>query len=374
MEQKNKNIPNRRPENRSANVIRITKMPKQFEKHLLESFDKRFILILFLSFVVHFATAFYFAINPPSAEISKSEIRKIQEQYASLVLKKEVIKEEVVEINQETKQIDEIATKEKKVEPEKEPEKEVKVEKKSEQVKETKVESVEGRKERRGTNTAARKKTRDQISKEVSSKGLLGLLSGSGSAASGEGVTDVLGDIDQTNSNLDDVFGQIDGLKKADGSGSSRRGARSVKGTRVTDGGGIDDLLTDRGTAKSTDIGRGGDLVVESLSSVANVDGIKSQGRDADDVSEVVAKHNSAIHYCYQRELKRSPDLKGKVVVRFTVKPSGKVSIVTIVSTTLKNKRVERCIVNRIKRWDDFGSIVASKGDATFRQVYTFGY
>ena len=84
--------------------------------------------------------------------------------------------------------------------------------------------------------------------------------------------------------------------------------------------------------------------------------------------------NNSAIQYCYQRELKRDPNLKGKIVVRFTIDISGKVRIVNIISSTLNNARVERCVVSRIQRWDDFGAIDASKGSESFRQVYTFGY
>ncbi|MDQ7051652.1 MAG: AgmX/PglI C-terminal domain-containing protein [candidate division KSB1 bacterium] len=96
-------------------------------------------------------------------------------------------------------------------------------------------------------------------------------------------------------------------------------------------------------------------------------------GRDIDAVAAIVKSHNAAIQYCYQRELKRNPNLRGKVVVRFIIDASGKVVEVSIVSSTLRNRRVERCIVNRIKRWN-FGAIEKSKGNTAFKQVYTFGY
>jgi len=50
------------------------------------------------------------------------------------------------------------------------------------------------------------------------------------------------------------------------------------------------------------------------------------------------------------------------------------IASVTIVSSTLNNERVASCVVNRIRRWDDFGAIDAKKGKMTIRQVYTFGY
>ena len=119
---------------------------------------------------------------------------------------------------------------------------------------------------------------------------------------------------------------------------------------------------------------RKGSIIVSNISAVANEQGKKSDCRNSDEVSEVVNSHNAAIQYCYQRELKRNPDLKGKLVVRFVINPSGKVKDVKIISSTINNPRVERCVVNRIRRWDDFGAIDPAKGDATFRQVYTFGY
>ncbi|MBN2013029.1 TonB family protein [candidate division KSB1 bacterium] len=355
--------------------VKITQLPKQFHKSLFDGWDQRFLLILLASFIVHFSTAFYFALHPPTVDVSASDIKRIQEQYASLVLKQDIVEEPEVIESVETPITDELQGSEEKAAKEDIGEKDAAKENVKKGPEETKVATAEGRKEKRTAGVAERKRTREQISKEVSSKGLLGLLSGSGSAASGESVVDVLRDVESTSGNLDDVIGQIDGLKKA-GAGDTpgARGNRSVKGNRVTSGGGIDDLITDRGSAKSSDVGRGGDLVVSSISSVESADGVHTDSRDSDEISMVVNKHNAAIQTCYTRELKRNPDLKGKVVVRFTIEPSGKVSKVDVVSTTLNNPRVERCILSKIRRWDDFGPIDASLGSATVRQVYTFGY
>ncbi len=221
--------------------------------------------------------------------------------------------------------------------------------------------------------------SREQISQEVSSKGLLGLLTGSGSNAQGEAVTDVLGEAAGGQGDLDKVLGNLDGLKKSGKSTAGSiikqgNGQIAQKGTRSTETGGIDELLVEKGQAKSTDIQRTGNIVVEEVSEVADERGIKSESRDSDKVSEVVNGHNSSIQYCYQRELKQNPDLKGKLVVRFTIGPDGKIKDVKIISSTLNSPSIERCVLSRIKRWDNFGAIDPAKGDATFRQVYTFGY
>ena len=354
----------------------IAKFPKEFERQWSDIIDKRFVLILLITFTFHFITALYFAINPPTDKITYKDIKKIQNQFVDLILK-----EPIKEIEDEH---DEIIFSEKTF---------VKNEEvttiKDEQKKSVGSASTDGMKiaGSKGGTTGARatsydggtdnrRITKDHISKEVSSKGLLGVLSGT--KTSGEGAADILG---EGAGDVDNVFNKLEGMNvsgagskgMADGSGSGT-GTHGVKGSRTTSGGRIDNVIAGRGTAKSTTVTRKGSIVVSSISAVENEDGLRSDSRNSDDVSEVVNSHNNAIQYCYQRELKRNPSLKGKLVVRFLIKPNGKVSEVTMISSTLNNPRVERCVVNRIKRWDDFKAIDPLKGDAVFRQVYTFGY
>jgi TonB family protein len=157
--------------------------------------------------------------------------------------------------------------------------------------------------------------------------------------------------------------------------GSGDGGGREVRGSRATSAGGIDALVHGLGEGKTKGVQRTGDLVVGNEEPLIETEEGKTAGsRDQDAVAAVVAKHTSAIQYCYQRELKRSPNLKGKLVVRFVITPQGTVATVTIISSTLNNANVENCVVERIKRWDDFGAIDPAKGNTTIRQVYTFGY
>jgi TonB family protein len=353
--------------------------PKDFERSLKDLFDKRFVLIWMVTFVFHFSPALYFAINPPKTKYNRSEIDRIQKQFATFVLEKEIQEEPV--------------------EPEPFPAEKIVNEKvptssdvqvksgtgttggfESEQGEETSIASS-GESYNIGSSSGSEKRrsSREQISQEVSSKGLLGLLTGSGSNAQGEAITDVLGEAASSQRDLDKALGNLDELKKSGKSSTGRiinqgKGHRTQKGTRSTESGGIDDLIAGKEQAKSSNIDRKGNIVVEQVSTIADERGIKSESRDPDKVSEVINGHNSSIQYCYQRELKQNPDLRGKLVVRFTVTPEGKVKDVNIISSTLNNPRIERCVVTRIRRWDDFSQVDASKGDATFRQVYTFGY
>ncbi|MFZ5517278.1 MAG: AgmX/PglI C-terminal domain-containing protein [Candidatus Zhuqueibacterota bacterium] len=95
--------------------------------------------------------------------------------------------------------------------------------------------------------------------------------------------------------------------------------------------------------------------------------------RNADHVTMVVNSHNRAIQDCFKQVLKNAPDAKGKVVVRFTVTPSGQVSSANILSSTIDDKAMLRCIVSRISRWSDFGECDPSIGEMSYRQTYVFG-
>jgi len=233
------------------------------------------------------------------------------------------------------------------------------------------------RAEARMAASEARRRSREAISQEVSSKGILGLLTGTGSAAEGDAVSGLFdhGSGAGSGEDLDQVLASVDGLKTqggARGSGSGggtggRRGGRSGKKA------GIDDLVSDLGGAQSESMTRHGELKVEAPSEVEGR-GRKSIYRSPEAIQQVLLAHNSAVRYCYERELKRTPTLKGKISVRITVDANGHVKKAEIVTSTLNNARVERCILARIRLWKDFQPIRSDEGDVTFRQTYTFGY
>jgi TonB family protein len=68
---------------------------------------------------------------------------------------------------------------------------------------------------------------------------------------------------------------------------------------------------------------------------------------DPDVITGVIRKHTGALRACYEREQARKPSLSGKLVVSFTIEASGVVSNASIAESTLKNARVEGCVVER---------------------------
>ena len=223
----------------------------------------------------------------------------------------------------------------------------------------------------------ARRREREAISREVGSKGLLGLLTG-GSAAEGEAVSGIFSGNGEgaSGGDLDRILGSVDGLKTrgesglAGGSGSGT--GAGPRGSRTGRAAGIEDLLSGPGDVESESLERSGDLRVESPSEFSGR-GSRATNRSPEAIQEVLLGHVPAIRYCYERELKRDPGLKGKVIVRITVSPEGAVVNAEILSSTLANERVERCMLSRIRLWKDFKPIGTEEGDVTFRQIYTFG-
>ncbi|MBN2102702.1 energy transducer TonB [bacterium] len=236
------------------------------------------------------------------------------------------------------------------------------------------------RRQSRQANAEARRQSREAISRSVSTKGLLGLLTGSGSAAEGNAVDNVLSGSGQGyggNHDLDQILSSVNGLQTQGGSGLGGSGGpgSDLGGVRGSRSGGpttIDDLVSDRSDMAVSSMSRQGDLMMENPSDVIGR-GSKSAYRSPNAIREVLLGHVPAIRYCYERELKRDPELKGKISVRITVSPDGHVMAAEILSSSLNNTRVQRCILARIRLWKDFKPIDPTEGSVTFRQVYTFG-
>ena len=86
----------------------------------------------------------------------------------------------------------------------------------------------------------------------------------------------------------------------------------------------------------------------------------------------MINSHNDAIEYCYKKEAKLNPNLKGDVLVEFTIQFNGRVRSVRVIQSSLRSKKVESCISGRIRGWR-FKPIDRSEGDVKVRQKYIFG-
>jgi outer membrane biosynthesis protein TonB len=184
---------------------------------------------------------------------------------------------------------------------------------------------------------------RAEVIKKVAGKGLLKILGSSGSG-SGGAFADVLGG--------STGGGEIaEALAGAGGVGvatTEALGANGPKGSGTGSVAGIGDLGTtgggkvDLGTKKEVEVsGRVKDATPE----------VESSDVDRDALARYVKARLKAIQSCYEKELKRNPHLKGKVVVRFSIMPSGRTGNIEIEENTLGNEAVGSCIRTVIRSW-----------------------
>lgn len=72
-------------------------------------------------------------------------------------------------------------------------------------------------------------------------------------------------------------------------------------------------------------------------------------GRSREEIELVFDNNKGAIYALYTRALRDNPELMGKLVLEFTVLPSGEITECHVVSSELKDQDLERKIVARVK-------------------------
>ncbi len=335
-----------------------------FSKKFSELFDKRYMGVLCASIMIHSLVVVYFLFNPIIA--SQSSIQKIQEQLAKTIKDLEAAAEEQY-VQFEFKEQKGILPDQPK---QKAPPK--KAGKKASPPPKSKTRVADTGKGKRGRGRGKGKLTQEKLAASVGNKGVLALLTSSSSKSKGSSVTDFISGSKYKSKDLDKTISGLSGLR---GNSSGKGHIKEVKGSRSAGSAGIDDVVSGLGTTESLAFERTGDFaIIAGEGDGAGSGGGRGKGRNADDIQAVVVKHNKSVQYCYDRQLRRNPDLKGKIVVRFTISPQGSVTKVEVVSSTVKNRQVERCVVNRIRKWNDFGEVEASVGNTVIRQTYAFGY
>ncbi len=80
-------------------------------------------------------------------------------------------------------------------------------------------------------------------------------------------------------------------------------------------------------------------------------EGEVSTGLDRELIAALIRKNIGHILYCYERSLSANPNLFGKVSVKFIIGASGKVETQKIGESTLRDNRVEGCILDKVSQW-----------------------
>ncbi len=346
-----------------AGGYRIVAFPKEFERGLFGAIDVRYYGILLASLVVIFTTISILANLEYSEEDLQSALtqRYIQEFYAGFeepVVEETTDEALVVEeegAGQQEEEVDERAQRDE-----------------GRRTEATGTSAAESR-ERARREAARRASQRSRMQQQVAGTGILGELSAGGGGGSGDAVYDVLGESGSgAMGDLDNVLSNVGGLQSA--SSANRRsslGERQGSGGRSS-GAGIDDLIsTGAGAGTSVSINRSADFAIKGVEGSVAGKGTKSSSRSQDAIARVVVEHADAIENCYKKESRLNPNLKGSVTAQFVIDPSGRVTNVDIVDSSLRNRQVENCISRRIRSWR-FDRIDQSDGDVTARYKWIF--
>src|ERR1700683_4278391 len=80
-----------------------------------------------------------------------------------------------------------------------------------------------------------------------------------------------------------------------------------------------------------------------------NKGGSGKPSRTQEEIALIFDRNKGAIYALYGRALRDIPDLQGKLVLEFTIAPSGEVTECHVVSSELKNAELESKIVARVK-------------------------
>jgi len=138
------------------------------------------------------------------------------------------------------------------------------------------------------------------------------------------------------------------------------------KGGGAGSAAGIGDLGTQGGGSVDTGPKREASIHGRVMDSAPEVE---SSDLDKAALARFIKVRLSAIQACYEAQLKRNPQLKGKIVVRFTIGSTGRVTDVEIDENQMGNDEVASCIKAKIRAWT---TPFKPDGDATVSYPFVF--
>ncbi|MGH1362354.1 MAG: TonB family protein [Calditrichia bacterium] len=324
-----------------AGGFRLAGFPKEFERNLFESFDKRYYSIFLLSFLLFYGFGFYVASQ--DWQLSEDQITALKERVIQKVYTDIIMPEEP-----EPEPEDEQGSGEAPVEEEEETDVS---DKGRERVEESQTQKVERRKR---TQASAEERSR-KMQQEVANQGILAIATSAGGAGAGNvAYNDVLQNLE--GGGVGDIGAVVEGTSGISVAGDPGDRTRAAKGSgQRNDGTGvnIDGMISGETVSGSSNFSRRGKINLKS-ENVRLTQGAGS--RDSETITAAINKQSATIEYCYKQRAKVNPNLKGRIDLEITIAPRGRVNQATILNSSLGDKRLESCIVRNIKRWR-FGAV-----------------
>lgn len=173
-----------------------------------------------------------------------------------------------------------------------------------------------------------------------------------GAFGAGGATADLLREGAATGSSQD-LMAQAQGVSVASGDGAGTLRERSGGG-EVGGGGGGDLGSLQARTSAGQQQQEGRQQVVERvIRGTANVGALEDESGaglfDSNLVVRQLRSRQAAVRRCYERELRNNPTLGGRVVVRFSVQPTGTISNVTTTENTTGSAAVAACVTSVVR-------------------------
>jgi TonB family protein len=340
----------------TVSTVSMNLLVRQVRGSFFASIDPRFFWVALVSIVLHAGIIYYFnIIKIPIRETAT--IETVPERFARLIIEKPIPK---VPLNVKKT----VPAEREKIPPVSKPT----------PVPETKTPGEKPSKFTETQRTQARKavaKRAARVEQRMRSVGVLGMLTGVGVTAKGPAIVDVLGAMGtrkESSTNLDEALEKMSGLRRTDNIDVLQKKLVKSKDVAVQHKEEIDDLIASVGSARSVDLAKRGEFIIQKPESIEGAASSNAK-RDNSAINVVVASHKASIRMSYEKYLKRDPALAGKVTVRFTISASGSVTAVTIMENTTNNGELEQEIIRKVRMWR-FETI--PEGDVTVTYPFVF--
>ncbi len=183
------------------------------------------------------------------------------------------------------------------------------------------------------------------VQKAVQSKGILRVLGALGPGTGAGAVADVFG----TGGGSGDVAKALSGaggvaVATDPGAGGGRKGGG--RGGSAS----IGDLTTSGGGGGRVGYGAKSEARV-SGSVAAEAAEVDSPDVDQAKLGAFVRARIGGIKACYESQLKRNPNLRGKIRIRFTILATGAIAEVQVIESSLGSAEVGSCLVGTMRSW-----------------------
>jgi hypothetical protein len=144
----------------------------------------------------------------------------------------------------------------------------------------------------------------------------------------------------------DQIFRQVGGVGPA----------TSDSGLGATRGGGTGESqhmgsLVASGPSSGIGTGEKSEKKVKAIVQESAPQDLDPSDLDPSAVAAKIRQYRGALVACYEAALKRSPNLSGKITLRFTIGRIGKVTKVDIEVDTMQDDEVKQCIIDRAMNW-----------------------